>query len=184
MSSGGGGTSTTVQKADPWAEQKPYLTEGFAEAKNWYEGDNPQYYQDSTVAGLSPATQSAIDLQTQRATQGSRLTDAGSGLVQGMLSGDYLNANPYLDANFQAGAGNISKSYYDAINNVNSNASSAGRYGSGMQQFATNQANDTLASNLGDLYTQTYYNNYATERGNQNAASWSDLSVPVCVPSA
>lgn len=176
MGSGGGGQSTTVTKADPWAGQQPYLTYGFNQAQNIYQNQSPQYYQGQTVADLSQNTQSAIDMQAQRAMSGSPLTQSGSGLVQGMLQGDYLNSNPYLDANFKAGAENISKSYYDAINNVNSNSAGAGRYGSGMQDFQTGRANETLADSLGDLYTQTYYNNYNTERSNQNAALSSALN--------
>lgn len=168
--SSGGGTTTTVQQADPWSGQQDYLKDIYGKTQEWYNTDSPAYYDGSTVADLGPTTQQAIDLQTQRATAGSGLTDTGGNLIQSTLEGNYLNANPYLDANFKAGADNITQSYYDAINNVNSGASSAGRYGSGMQQFATNQANDTLASNLGDLYTQTYYNNYTNERGNQNQA--------------
>ena len=166
----GGGTSTTVQQADPWSGQQGYLTDIYSQAQDWYNSDDPSYYEGSTVADLSGTTQQAIDAQTQRALAGSSLTDSGSNLVQSTLAGDYLNSNPYLEANFNTGAKDIKSNYYDAINNVNSGASSAGRYGSGMQQFATNQANDTLASNLGDLYNETYYNNYTTERGNQNNA--------------
>lgn len=175
--SSGGGQNTTVTKSDPWSGQQPYLMEGFSDAQNWLNSDtNSQYYKGDTVAPLSDTTQQAIDLQTQRALGGNPLQTAGSGLLQSMINGDYLNSNPYLDANFNAGAENIKKSYYDAINNVNSNAASAGRYGSGMQGFMQNQANDTLASNLGDLYTNTYYNNYTTERGNQNAATGQALN--------
>lgn len=175
-SSGGGGTNTTVTKSDPWAGQQPYLQNIYGEAQNWYNSSEPAYYEGSTVADLGPTTQQAIDLQTSRALSGSPLTSQGQGLIADTLAGDYLTQNPYVDAVFNQGADQIKKNYWDAVNGTNSGASSAGRYGSGMQAYATDQAGDTLAKNLGDLYNQTYYSNYQTERGNQNAALSSALN--------
>jgi len=56
--SGGSRTTTT----EPWAEQKPFLTEGFQQAENLYNrfaGQGAPYYGGPTVAGLDPATQVA-----------------------------------------------------------------------------------------------------------------------------
>lgn len=168
MSGGGSsGNTTTVQKSDPWAEQKPYLTYGFDQAKRQYTSDTPSYYPGSTVSPLSDTTKTAIGLQSARALNGSPLQSATNSQLSKTINGDYLNSNPYLDANFNAGADSIKSNYWNAVNGINSGFSGSGRYGSGAQQFATNQAQDTLNSGLGDLYNKTYYNNYATERGNQ-----------------
>jgi len=41
----GGGTSTnTVTKADPWSGQQPYLTYGFEEAQDRFQADQPQFF--------------------------------------------------------------------------------------------------------------------------------------------
>ena len=44
---GGGsqsGSTTTVQKSDPWSGQQPYLTFGFNEAQNLFDSATPQYF--------------------------------------------------------------------------------------------------------------------------------------------
>jgi len=167
---GGGGQNTTVQKADPWSGQQAPLLYGFSEARKQYDSNTPKYFPDSTVAPLSETTQQAMALQSQRALKGNPLQTQGNSYLGDVLGGSYLNSNPYLDANFRAGAQNIAKNYYDTIGGINSGLSGAGRYGSGMQAFMTGRANDTLANSLGNLYAQTYYNNYNAERANQQNA--------------
>jgi len=56
MSGGSTSSSTTVE---PWAEQKPYLTEGFDQAANLYNKGVPKYYPGATLAGFSPAQAAA-----------------------------------------------------------------------------------------------------------------------------
>jgi len=167
--SSGGGQNTTVTKSDPWAGQQPYLKTGFEQAQQQLNSSTPEYYQDSTVAPQSETTQQAMQLQAQRALSGSPVTDSAQNLATNTMNGNYLNSNPYLDANFAAGTDAITKAYNGAVNQNTAGAVGSGRYGSGMQMFANGQAQDTLAKNLNNLYGQTYYNNYNTERGNQQA---------------
>ena len=53
--SGGGSTSTqTIQKADPWAGQQPFLSYGFEQAKGRYGADQPNFFPGNTVAPFNP----------------------------------------------------------------------------------------------------------------------------------
>jgi hypothetical protein len=167
----GGGSQTSTTKSEPWANQKPYLTYGFDQAQQNYKSNNPSYYQGSTVAPLSDTTQQAMQLQSMRALGGNPLVNASSNQLQNTENGAYLNSNPYLDANFKAGTDAISQAYGDTVRGNTASFEGAGRTGSGMQAFYNNQANDTLAKNLNNLYGQTYYNNYNQERGNQMQAA-------------
>ena len=48
-----GGSTNTVTKSDPWAQQQPYLTSGFQSAKDLYNpggSGGPQYFGGSTYA--------------------------------------------------------------------------------------------------------------------------------------
>lgn len=72
-------------------------------------------------------------------------------------SGAFLGANPHLDANFNRMAEQVR-------NQVNSQFSAAGRYGSGAHQDVTTQG-------LNDLAMQVYGQNYETERGRMDAAN-------------
>jgi hypothetical protein len=165
--SGGGGNTTTVTKSDPWAGQQTYLTDVFAKAQDQYNSNTPSYYPGQTVANLSPTTQTAFQLQTQRALNGNPLMNTAQNTLINTANGSMLNSNPYLDANFKAGTDAITSAYNNAVNGQTSGFANGNRTGSGMQAFYQNQQNDTLAKNLNNLYGQTYYNNYNTERTNQ-----------------
>ncbi len=97
MSSGGGGTNTTVQNADPWKGQQPYLEKGFAGAEQGIlnqpgQGDVP----------LSPETQYSLYHTGNRALQGSPLLGQAQGQASSTLAGDYMSGGPgyesYLDS--------------------------------------------------------------------------------------
>lgn len=57
---GGGGNTTTVQKADPWEGQQPYLKDLYAQYQSQYQNSAPQYFPESTVAGVSPWTEGGV----------------------------------------------------------------------------------------------------------------------------
>lgn len=154
---GSGGTTQTVQKADPWSGQQPYLLDVFKKAEGLYNNNPSSYYPDSTIADRSLETNQALGLLGQRALNGSPLVDAAQGQIQDTIQGQYLNSNPYLDATFDKAAGKVSSA-------VNSQFNQAGRYGSGANV-------GILAEKLGDVATDIYGGNYAKERQNQLQAS-------------
>jgi len=77
---GGGGTTSTqtIEKADPWSGQQPFLTYGFEEAQDRFQGDQPQFFPGNTISpfNLNETTyqQSVIDY-------------LGSGRAQGLQQG-------------------------------------------------------------------------------------------------
>lgn len=178
MSMGGGGSSgstTTTTKADPWAGQQPFLTTGFQSIKNTYApggtvtGANlPAYYPGQTIATDSPETQAALQARTGRALYGSPLTTAAQNQLTGTLNGDYLNSNPYIDATYNKAAKGVTNKYNEIVNpGIDSAFSGAGRYGSGAYAQARNTSDRTAATELGDLASTMYGQNYANERQNQ-----------------
>lgn len=98
MSGGGGGQ--TVQSADPWAGQQPYMTDVMANAQRMFrQGYGQEYYPGQTVAPFAPQQQMAFDLTTQRAL-------GGSPQQAGM--GDYLTrafAQPTMNPYAMMGGG-------------------------------------------------------------------------------
>ena len=60
-----GGTKVQTTTSEPWAEQIPYLTQGFDQAKSIYNQGIPDYYPGESLAGFSPAQKAA-----QQATLG------------------------------------------------------------------------------------------------------------------
>ena len=91
---GGGGGGQTVQKADPWVGQQPYLHDMFAQAQNMFrQGYGQEYYPGQTVAGFAPQQQQAFDLTTQRALGGSPQQAAMGDYITGTLR--QPTVNPY-----------------------------------------------------------------------------------------
>lgn len=94
-------------------------------------------------------------------SQDPRLTQAGTDQMLKTVNGDYLNANPYLDATYKKAADQVGAG-------IDSRFSAAGRYGSGAHQ-------GVLGTSLGNLATDIYGGNYQAERGRQSSAM---LGVP------
>lgn len=118
---------TTTVTNEPWAAQQPYLLAGFQGALN-------------TLGQTAPSN---------------TLGPANQGLLS-TIRGDYLNANPYLDATYQRAAAQV-------LPGVEGYFSRAGRTGS---NSAANALGDTSVKLATDIYGQ----NYARERGLQNSA--------------
>jgi len=64
MSKGGGGGTNTVQKADPWAGQQPYLTDLYRQAQTQFQQGPQQFYPGRTYAEASPTVYQAEELKT------------------------------------------------------------------------------------------------------------------------
>lgn len=158
---GGGGTSTnTVQNSEPWKGAQPYLTDLMSQGQQIYDSQKGQnnYAPFNTVVQPSAQTNTGIDLTTQRALQGSPVTDAADASLTGVLNGsspgssalDYFanpgNINPYLTSQFNA----ASKPVIDA---VNAQFSQGGRTGSVANQ-------DALTRSLGDLSSNIFSSGY------------------------
>ena len=181
-SSGGSNSTTTVQKADPWSGQQPYLLDIFSEAKKLYDsgGLSADYYPGSTVAPQSGWTAQALQMQAERALGGSASVQAAQGTVDGIAAGQALAGNAGLGvleglASSDINAGNaglaalesmsqaqnpyLNSLYQDAsreaLSVLDGSFSRAGRYGSGAHAAAqADAATDLAASMYGSAYQQ------------------------------
>ena len=166
---GGGGSQTQTQDIAPWL--KEYVTYGLGEAKNLYQGTSPTYYPGQTYVSPSGQTTQAIDLATQRALAGSPLTSGAIAQQTGTVGGQYLGANPYLEAALRPGQESATRAYQQAIGSTRSDLSRAGRLGSGAQTQLEGLSQQNLANALANQAGQAAYQNYATERGLQQQAA-------------
>ena len=102
--SGGGGSQSTqtIQKADPWSGQQPYLTSGYEAAKSRLGSEQPQFYPGSTI---SPFNQNELAAQQAMLdySSGSRPQAMQMG-AESALTGEML-ANPYTNPVFAATRG-------------------------------------------------------------------------------
>jgi len=172
---GGGGqqvqdrTTTTRNEIDPML--RPYVEFGLSEAKRLYESQGPSYFPGQTYVSPTETTLSALKAGEQRATAGSPLLKAAQAENLANVQGQYLSGNPFFQGAFNPAAKAAQQSYYDAIQNVASKASSAGRYGSGAYGQLTDRAGGTFANALTDVAGKLAYQNYSDERARQAAAT-------------
>ena len=147
--SGGGGSNTTVEKADPWEAQQPYLKAGFQGAQ---EGVLNQ--PGATVVPFSPETQYGLSQQGNRALQGSPLLGAANQQAMATMGGDYMSGGPGFDA--------FADSAWSAVRpQVDSAFEAGGRYGSNLH-----------AESLGRGFGRAMAPLYDAERGRQMAATF------------
>jgi hypothetical protein len=151
------GGQTVTSTTAPWSGQQPYLSYGFQQAQDLYNKGGPQYFAGNTLAPVSAETNQALDLQAQRALNGSPLTAAAQADALRTAQGNYLSAgNPYMQNLFGSIANTVTPS-------VTGTFEGAGRYGSGA--FA-NALSDALTNTAGNLA----YQNYSNERDKMMSA--------------
>jgi hypothetical protein len=167
---GGGGSQQQQSTTGIDPILKPYVEFGLGEAKNLYQGASPQYYPGQTYVAPSAQTTQALTAAGNRAMMGNPLLPAAQQQQQAVIGGQYLNSNPYFNQALAGASQGATQSYMDAIKAAQGGASMAGRYGSGVSADIQNRAANTLANTLANKYGDLAYQNYATERGRQEAA--------------
>ena len=168
---GGGGDVESVSQNQIDPTIRRYRDFGLKEAQKLYMSSNPQYYPGQTYVSPSEQTQAALQAQQSRALQGNPLLPAAQQQQQGVIGGQYLANNPFFNQALQGAGQAATAQYFDAINQAQSGASQAGRYGSGAQENLFNRAGTTLANTLANTAGNLAYQNYGAERGRQEAAA-------------
>lgn len=165
--SGGGSNTVTRTELDPMV--KPYVEYGLQEAQRLYQTQRPEYYPGQTYVSPSQQTQQAMQAAQTRAMMGSPLTGAAQQQALATVSGGYLGGNPFFEGAFQPAARAAQQNFFDAIQQVGSQASKAGRYGSGAMGQLEDRASGQFAQTLADTAGKLAYENYAQERARQQA---------------
>jgi hypothetical protein len=103
--------------------------------------------------------------------QGSPLVGQAQQQIGNTISGNYLSGNPFFQGAFAPAAQAATQQFNTAIGDISSAASKAGRYGSGAMGSLQDRASGQLAQSLSNTAGQLAYQNYADERGRQQAAT-------------
>jgi hypothetical protein len=165
---GGGGKqdSTTTTSIDP--SIKPYVTYGLEEGKRLYESQTPSFFPGQTYVSPSEQTQQALQMAQQRAMAGSPLTGAAQAETLATIQG--RGVNPFLAGALEQTNRLAGEQYNRNIQNLQSSAASAGRYGSGAMGQQAGTAQDIFARALTEQGGQLAYNSAEAERARQMAA--------------
>lgn len=146
-----------------------YRDYGLEESKRLYQGDTPSYYPGQTYIDPSQQTQDALAAMQNRAMQGNPLNAAAQNAALQTIQGGFLGGNPFFEGAFKPAAEAAQRSFMDSMNQINSSASSAGRYGSNAMGNLQNRGMDSYATALTNTAGQLAYQNYDAERSRQQA---------------
>jgi hypothetical protein len=102
---------------------------------------------------------------------GNPLLPAAQRQQQDVISGAYLQNNPYFNQALAGAAQGATQTYNDAIAKAQGTSALAGRYGSNVSADLQNRAATTLSNTLANKYGELAYQNYAGERAMQNQAA-------------
>ena len=98
--------------------------------------------------------------------------NAAQNQIDATLSGNYLNANPYLDQAFDLASKKVTDAYTKSvIPALNASFAGAGGSGSGIQRELALDASERLGTSLGSLASDIYGQNYQNERARQADAA-------------
>ena len=166
----GGGTQTQIQELSP--TQAPFVEYGLGEAQRLYQSATPSYFPAQTFVGPSQQTQSGLTAMQNRAIEGNPLVPAAQQQYLSTIEGDMLGAtNPYFQQRFKTASDAATQKYFDAMNQINSQASMAGRYGSGAMGQLQDRATGQFTKSLTDTAGALAFDNFARERQNQLMAA-------------
>ena len=158
---GGGGSQTTVQKADPWSGAQPHLLAAYDEAAKLFNQGGPQYYQGQTYADRTPMEMTGRGMQADIAaglqgTSGNLLNATNSALN----ATDVAN-NPYVGGMADMITGRLNRNLTENLMPAaNMGAMAAGQLGGGrhgvMQGQAMGRTQEALGDSLAQLYGDAY----------------------------
>ena len=162
MSTGGGGGGTnTVTRTELDPVMRPFVQYGLEESARLYQNpDVPQYYPGQTFVGPSQQTQAALAAAQQRATMGNPLVPAAQQQALNTVQGNFLGGNPFFEGAFRGATAGAQTAYQDATQAALSNASRAGRYGSGAMGNALDRAGGVFANALTNTAVQQELRDY------------------------
>jgi len=159
----------TTSTIDPTIQ--PFLNYGLTEAQRLYEFGAPQYYTGDTFVRPTQSTQTGLQALEARASMGNPLLQSAQNQLQSTVSGNFLSGNPFFQGAFQPAAQAAQTKFTDTLGSIASKASLAGRYGSGAMGNLQDRAVGAFGQQLANTAGQLAYQNYADERGRQQAAT-------------
>lgn len=162
---GGGGGQTQTTEISP--EFKPYITYALGEAQRLYQGMPAA--PETLAAPQSEASMRALQMAEERAVAGSPLLKAAQAEQLATIQG--RGTNPFLAGALQQANRLAGEEYTRNIQNLQSQAASAGRYGSAAmgQQVGVNQ--DIFARALAEQGGKLAYTSAEAERARQVEAA-------------
>ena len=163
----------------------PYLSEALGRARSLFlTGAQPELYPGQMYVSPSEQTLSALSqIESLAGLARPYYEKAAEGVTTGLTqlektaAGDFLSGSPYRTAMIEAATRPLTQQFTEQVMpGIQSQFSQAGRLGSGAQAAVTGRATEGYTRALGDVTSQIAAQDYARERGFQEAATRDVLS--------
>jgi len=161
MSKGGGGTNT-VQKADPYIGQQPYLLDLYEQAQNQFQAGPQQFFPGQTYATPSDTVLAAEDMQRQAALAQSELGMRSiiPGFQQQLMSPAQRFQDPMLQQSLQASLRPIEESGARLLQQARRGATKTGNLGGTRQGILEAEVIRDITQKQADVASKLYGNVY------------------------
>ena len=165
MSFGGG---TTIQKADPYEGQRPFLVDTYQQAQNLFNQGPMQFFPDTTFAAPTEqqltaeqmATQTALGPQTQLAG------NIQAAQNYSLMSPQNIASNPFLADATTAALRPLLSQTEGLLQQARRDATGAGQLGSDRQAILESNVIGNFLQQAGDVTARIYGD--AFQQGQQN----------------
>jgi len=158
MSKGGGGGTNTVQKADPYIGQQPYLLDLYSQAQNQFQAGPQQFFPGQTYASPSSAVIEAENMQRQAALAQSEL-GIGSiipGFQQQLMSPAQRFQDPMLQQSLAASLRPIEESGARLLQQARRGATKTGNLGGTRQGILEAEVIRDITQKQADVASKLY----------------------------
>jgi hypothetical protein len=162
MSKGGGGGTNTVQKADPWVGQQPYLTDIYGESQRLYQQGPMQFFPGQTYASPSDRTIQAEEMIANQALGSQQVMANQAALANqfGLMQPQMLSENPYLAGATEAALRPVYGQAQGLLQQARRGATGAGQLGGTRQAILEQGVIADYMQKAGDISSQMYSKAY------------------------
>lgn len=164
---GGGGGQATTSKTELSPEFKPYVNFALEEAKKAYQAPSALAGQQLYV-DPSEATNQALGMAQSRAMAGNPLVPAAQQQMLQTIQGNAVN--PFLQGALSAAYQPTVQAAQEGFRGLQSQLSSAGRYGSDAAAQMFQRAGQGFGTGIGNAMANMTYQSSEAERARQMAA--------------
>ena len=163
MSKGGGGGTNTVQKADPWIGQQPYLTDIYGESQRLYRQGPMEFFPGQTFAAPSDKTLQAEQMIANQAMGNQQVMADQVALANqfGLMQPQMLSQNPYLAGATEAALRPIYGQAQGLLQQARRGATGAGQLGGTRQAILEQGVIADYLQKAGDISSQMYSDAYS-----------------------
>jgi len=153
MSKGGGGGTNTIQKADPYIGQQPFLKDIYAQSQDLFQRGGPQLFPGRLTAPVSDRTLQAEAMQAQNAlgAQQNLANQIGAAQQFALAGPQNIASNPFLASTTEAALRPIFSQTQSLLQQARRGANQAGQLGGDRQAILEQGVIGDFLTKAGDV---------------------------------